>query len=72
MRVKAIKVDDGILIPFQEGLQDIKTKNFFLDIELIEALPQEEDYRALDTLVGFYETGDTDASIEHDQRIYRS
>ena len=71
MRVKAIKVEQGILIPYQEGLTDVQNGQLFLDIELVDAPLRDDDYKALDDLVGLCETGDATASIEHDKRIYR-
>ena len=71
MRVEATKVADGFLIPFTEGLQDLPNEKIVLDIELVEPPSEEPDYTALDQLVGLCETGDTNASIEHDRRIYR-
>ena len=72
MRVQAIKVAGGFLIPFDAGLRDIPYEKILLDIERIEPPPEEEDYAALDQLAGLYNTGDTTASVEHDQRIYHS
>lgn len=77
MRVEATKVADGFLIPFTEGLRDISHEKIVLDIELVELVeliepaPEEPDYAALDQLVGLCEAGDTNASLEHDRRIYR-
>ena len=71
MRVKAIKVNKGILIPYQEGLKDVPSDQLVLDIELVDDAPEDSDYDALDEIVGLCETGDSEASVEHDQRIYR-
>ena len=71
MRVEAIKVADGFLIPFAEGLQDLPHEKVVLEIELIEPAPTEQDYAALDQLVGFDESGDPTASTDHDRWIYR-
>ena len=71
MRVKAIKVAEGFLIPFEAGLKDIPDEKILLDIELIEFPLEEKDYTALDQLAGLCKTGDTTASVEHDSRIYR-
>lgn len=70
MRVKAIKVAEGFLIPFEAGLNDIPYEKILLDIELVESSPEEEDYQALDQLTGMCKTDDTTASIDHDRRIY--
>ena len=71
MRVKAVKVDKGILIPYQDGLKSIETERLILDIELVDAVTDEADYAALDEIVGLCETGDPKASVNHDSRIYR-
>jgi hypothetical protein len=41
MRVEAIKVKDGFLLPFVEGLKTIKRNTILLDIIVLEQ--QEED-----------------------------
>lgn len=71
MRVKAVKVDKGILIPYQDGFKDIETNHLVLDIELVDEVPDNSSYEALDEIVGLCETDDSKASVEHDQRIYR-
>jgi len=70
MRVKAVRVAEGFLIPFEGGLKDLPYEKILLDIELIELSPGEEDYAALDQLAGLCETGDATASVAHDRRIY--
>lgn len=42
-----------------------------LDIEFVSTVVEEPDYSALDELIGLCETGDVNASVDHDQRIYR-
>ncbi|MBC8231025.1 hypothetical protein H8E77_15845 [bacterium] len=78
MKVEAIKVEDGFLIPFNENLEKIKQDKILLEIEIIEpdkleeGLPSNEvkGYAILDELVGFCESNRTDASINHDTIIY--
>ena len=72
MRVKAVKVDQGILIPYQHGLKSIETDHLVLDIELLDDAPDNSSYEALDEIVGLCETSDAEASVKHDQRIYRN
>jgi len=70
MKVEAIKVEDGFLIPFNETLEKIKRNKILLEIEIIEPDKLEEGYAILDELVGFCESNRTDASINHDTIIY--
>jgi len=70
MKVEAIKVEDGFLIPFNETLEKIKQDKILLEIEIIEPDKLEEGYAILDELVGFCESNRTDASINHDKIIY--
>ena len=70
MRVKAIKVTNGFLIPFNEFPKKIDENKILLDIEIIEQAKLEEGYSILDELVGFCESNRTDASINHDEIIY--
>lgn len=71
LRVEAIKVEQGFLIPFADGLTNVPFEKILLDIEVVEPALLEDSYAALDDLVGLVETGDTTASVEHDRRIYR-
>lgn len=70
MKVEAIKVTDGFLIPFNEILEKINKNKILLDIEIIEQAKIEEGYAILDELVGFCESNRMDASIKHDDIIY--
>lgn len=70
MKVEAIKVKDGFLIPFNETLEKVKQDKILLEIEIIEPDKLEEGYAILDELVGFCESNRTDASINHDTIIY--
>ncbi len=72
MRVEAIKVENGFLIPFNETLKKIKVDKILLDIEIIGQNQLEEGYSILDELVGFCESNRTDASVNHDAIIYQS
>jgi hypothetical protein len=71
MRVKGVKVTEGILIPYQDGLERIADDQVILDIEFVSTVVEEPDYTALDELIGLCETGEATASTQHDQRIYR-
>ena len=71
MRVEAIKVPEGFLIPFENGFPDLPHEKITIDIEILDPLPPGTDYSALDQLVGLCGTKDATASIQHDERIYR-
>jgi hypothetical protein len=71
MRIEAVKVAEGFLIPLREGFQNITQERILLEVEIIDPAQVEAGYAALDQLVGLCETGDTAASVEHDQRVYR-
>ena len=70
MKVEAIKVNNGFLIPFNETLEKIKQDKILLDVEILEQNKLEEGYAILDELVGFCESNRTDASVNHDVTIY--
>ena len=70
MKVEAIKVEDGFLIPFNGTLEKIEQDRIMLEVEIIESDKLEEGYAILDELVGFCESNRTDASINHDAIIY--
>jgi len=70
MRVEAIKVAEGFLIPFGDALPKLPQEKIVLNIEIVEPLPPEAGYSALDQLVGLCDTQVSTASVEHDQRIY--
>lgn len=72
MKVEAIKIENGFLIPFNETLKKIKTDKILLDVEIIEENKLEEGYAILDELVGFCESNRKDASVNHDAIIYQS
>ena len=72
MKVEAIKVENGFLIPFNETLKKIKADKILLDIKIIGRNQLEEGYSILDELVGFCESNRTDASVNHDAIIYQS
>ncbi len=72
MKVEAIKVTNGFLIPFNTILEKSDKNKIFLNIEIIEQAKLEEGYAILDELVGFCESDRTDASIKHDEIIYSS
>jgi hypothetical protein len=70
MRVEAIKVPEGLLIPVSEGFRDLAQDRILLEVEVIDPAKADEGYEVLDHLLGIGETGDTSASVEHDQRVY--
>ena len=72
MKVEAIKVENGFLIPFNEVLKKIKEDKILIEVEIIEQNKLEEGYAILDELVGFCESDQTDASVNHDAIIYQS
>ncbi|MCI0495584.1 hypothetical protein L0Z72_11330 [candidate division KSB1 bacterium] len=70
MKVEAIKMENGLLIPFNKTLEKIKQAKILLEIEIIEPEKVDQGYAILDELVGFCESEQTDASIKHDKIIY--
>jgi hypothetical protein len=70
MRVEAIKVDNGFLIPLSQGFQDITQDRILLEVEIIDPEQADEGYAALDEIIGCCETGNPYASVQHDQLIY--
>ncbi len=72
MRVEAIKVENGFLIPFNEAFKKIEEDRILIEVEIIEPNKLAEGYAILDELVGFCESNRTDASVNHDSIIYES
>jgi len=70
MKVEAIKMENGFLIPFNKTFEKIKQKKILLEVEIIEPEKLDLGYSILDELVGFCESDRTDASIKHDKIIY--
>lgn len=70
MKVEAIKQKDGLFIPMNEVFANIPAQRMLVDIEILDPV-QEGAYDALDQMIGICETGITDASHDHDSRIYR-
>ncbi len=70
MRVEALKVENGFLIPFTAWLAKIQQDKILLDVEVVEQARLEEGYAILDGLVGFCASERTDASVNHDAIIY--
>lgn len=70
MKVEAIKVDKGFLIPFNKVLKKIKKDRILMEIEIIEPEKIKQGYDILDELVGLYESKNSNASINHDEIIY--
>lgn len=70
MRVEALKVENGFLIPFTNWLANTQQDRILLDVEIVEQARLEEGYSILDELVGFYASERADASVNHDAIIY--
>jgi hypothetical protein len=71
MKVEAIKMKDGFLIPFSKRFKKITQDRIFLEIKILDQAKIEERYSILDEMVGFCESNITDASINHDSIIYK-
>ena len=72
MRVQALKIENGFLIPLIGEFKRIKQDRVLLEVEIVDQNIVEVDYSAIDQLVGLCETGKTDASVNHDRIIYGS
>ncbi len=72
MRVEAIKVENGFLIPFNEAFRKIEEDRIIIEVEIIEQKRLAEGYSILDELAGFWESNRSDASVNHDAIIYES
>lgn len=70
MIIEATKSEKGFLIPFIGAFQHLEQESIVLDIKIVAPPLLNEDYSALDQLIGLCETGKTDASINHDEVIY--
>lgn len=70
MRVEAVKVENALLIPFNQLQAKIKQKKVLLDVEFVDPDKLEEGYAILDELVGFCASSRTDAAVNHDAIIY--
>ncbi len=71
MKIEAIKVEKGFLIPMTGAFKTIQNDRIFLEIEILDPC-EAENYAALDGLIGMCETKRTDASVNHDAIIYGS
>ncbi|MGK5092447.1 hypothetical protein WDW89_10605 [Deltaproteobacteria bacterium TL4] len=69
MKVEAIKQANGFLIPMNEMFKEITKEKVLLDVKIVEP-EQTDEYVALDQLIGICETGQTNASINHDTILY--
>jgi putative addiction module component (TIGR02574 family) len=67
MKVEAIKVENGFLIPYNESLGQVKEEKVLLDIEIIEPGQFAEGYAILDKMAGFCESSPTDFYVNHDE-----
>jgi hypothetical protein len=68
MKVEAIKVENGFLIPMTEAFKRIRNDRILLEIEILDSC-EAEDYAALDGLIGMCETKRTDASVNQDESL---
>jgi hypothetical protein len=69
MKVEAIKIEKGFLIPMTGVFETIRKERILLEIEILES-EDGEDYAALDGIIGLCETERTDASVNHDAIVY--
>lgn len=63
MRVEAIKVEDGFLIPFNETFEKNGQDKILLEVEIVDRQKMEEGYALLDEMVGLYESDRSDAAL---------
>ena len=70
MKVEAIRVENGFLIPSNSLFENIKENKVLMGVEIIEQQILEDGYAVLDEMIGFCESNRTDASIRHDEIIY--
>ncbi|QTA79725.1 Uncharacterized protein dnl_20020 [Desulfonema limicola] len=71
MRVEAIRTEKGFLIPMTDEFRNIKQNKIMLNIQFMVQKQIDEDYSSLDRLIGLCETGKKNASVNHDEIIYR-
>jgi hypothetical protein len=71
MKVEAIKREDGLYIPMQDVFKAITQDKIWVELEILEAVEEFDGYAILDQIVGLCQTDQSDASVKHDQRIYR-
>ncbi len=70
MRVEATKVENGLLIPFNQIRKKVEQEKVLLDIEFIDPHQIEAGYAILEELVGINASTRSDASVNHDAIIY--
>ncbi len=70
MKIEAVKVDNGFLIPFNEAFEKISEDKILIEFEVIQRNKLDAGYDILDGLVGFCESNRTDASVNHDTLLY--
>lgn len=70
MHVEALKLENGFLIPRIGIFEKLTQDKIWLKVELVAPPSAEEDYAALDQIIGLCNTGKTDASVNHDQILY--
>ncbi len=70
MKVEAIKVENGLLIPFDQLQRRIRNKTVLLEVEFIDRDKLDEGYAILGELVGLCESSRADAAVNHDAIIY--
>ncbi len=74
MRVEAQKYENGFLIPRVGIFEKLTEDKIWLNVEII-ARPHagddsDDEYSALDKIIGLCAIGRTDASVNHDRIIY--
>ena len=70
MHVEALKLENGFLIPRVGIFEKLTQEKIWLKVELAAPPCVDDEYAALDQIIGLCNTGKTDASITHDQIIY--
>lgn len=71
MRVEAVRVENGFFIPSNTLFENIKENKVVMEVEIIQQHDVEDGYSILDEMIGFCESNRTDASIHHDDIIYK-
>lgn len=70
MRVEAIKREDGLYLPMTDLFKTITQNKIWLNVEIIEPSQEIDGYAVLDQILGFCNTEQEDASVNHDRVIY--
>jgi hypothetical protein len=70
MKVEAIKVENGFLIPFDDKFEKTGQDKILLEVEILDQVNFAEGYALLDKMIGLYESNRSDAALNHDAIIY--